>query len=466
MITSNVITEATRDDADLVRQSLAGDREAFGQIVARYQRLICSLAYSATGSLGQSEDLAQETFITAWKHLGHLRERDKLRAWLCGIARNRIGIFLRREGREPIREASPLEDVAENHSPEPLPVDHTISNEEAQILWRSLERIPEIYREPLVLFYREHQSIETVAANLDLTEDTVKQRLSRGRKMLQEQVLAFVEGALSRTNPGKTFTLGVLAALPLMTATAKAASLGTAIATGGATAKGAVTAGAVGGFLAVLGGAYVTFMALVDDSKSPRERQFVLNNFGKRMLMLPVWLAVLGLFGLKYFQTAWHAAWLIAAIGFAFAVNSAITLPRVTRRRQQIQVEDGTFDAADWTTPRAQTEARVDGQIAFLKTGKFLALAAGLFLFVALNEDWKGNFHHAVLMTAFMGLCVVRGFFRWRSQPKFLTLQNYSAIFPAMIAAMMLGFFDWHQYLAHLGNDVFPMERFSRLISS
>ena len=70
-----------------------------------------------------------------------------------------------------------------------------------------------------MLFYREHQSIETVAANLDLTEDTVKQRLSRGRKMLQEQVLAFVEGALSRTNPGKTFTLGVLAALPAAMAT-------------------------------------------------------------------------------------------------------------------------------------------------------------------------------------------------------------------------------------------------------
>jgi hypothetical protein len=43
-----------------------------------------------------------------------------------------------------------------------------------------------------------------------LTEDAVKQRLSRGRKMLHEQVLAFVEGALARTNPGKAFTLGVV----------------------------------------------------------------------------------------------------------------------------------------------------------------------------------------------------------------------------------------------------------------
>ena len=71
------MSEAGCNDADLVAATLTGDREAFGQIVARYQ----SLAYSATGSLGQSEDLAQEIFITAWKHLRVLREPDKLRAW-------------------------------------------------------------------------------------------------------------------------------------------------------------------------------------------------------------------------------------------------------------------------------------------------------------------------------------------------------------------------------------------------
>src|ERR1019366_8612407 len=106
---------------------------------------------------------------------------------------------------------------------EPSPPEQAISKEEEAILWRSLERIPEIYREPLVLFYREHQSIEAVAQNLELSEDTVKQRLSRGRKLLHEQVLAFIEGALERTKPGKSFTLGVIAALPLAVTTAKAA---------------------------------------------------------------------------------------------------------------------------------------------------------------------------------------------------------------------------------------------------
>jgi len=228
---------AAHNDAELVGVSLSGDREAFGRIVARYQSLVCSLAFSATGSLSLSEDLAQETFVTAWKQLPGLREPEKLRAWLCGIARNLIHNSLRKQGREPSHHAEPLDEISESRSPEPVPCEQAISNEEAAILWRAIERIPESYREPLVLFYREHQSIEAVAQNLELSEDAVKQRLSRGRKILHEEVLAFVEGALERTNPGKEFTLGVLAALPLLATTAKSATAGTAAVKGGATLK-------------------------------------------------------------------------------------------------------------------------------------------------------------------------------------------------------------------------------------
>jgi RNA polymerase sigma factor (sigma-70 family) len=275
MMTTSMITAAANNDAELVHETLSGNRDAFSQIVSRYQSLICSLTYSATGNLGQSEDLAQETFITAWKHLRQLRERDKLRAWLCGIARNRVNNFLRREGREPSHRAESLEEIAETHSPEPLPVEHTITNEEQAILWRSLERIPKIYREPLVLFYREHQSVESVAEKLELTEDAVKQRLSRGRKMLQEQVLAFVEGALARTNPGQTFTLNVLAALPAMTFSAKAATLGAAAAKGGAAAK---TVGVLGMFSAILSpllvifGNYASYRMSMDEARTDEER--------------------------------------------------------------------------------------------------------------------------------------------------------------------------------------------------
>ncbi len=236
-MTTRAVSAEVFNDAELVSESLSGNRDAFGQIVAQYQSLICSLAYSATGSLSLSEDLAQETFLTAWKQLAELREPHKLRAWLCGIARNLINYSLRRQGREPSHAAEPLETVAEPPALEPLPPDQAIGREEEAILWRSLERIPEIYREPLVLFYRKHQSIEAVAQGLELSEDAVKQRLSRGRKLLHEQVLAFVEGALERTNPDRAFTAGVLAALPALATAAKSATVGATAAKSGTAIK-------------------------------------------------------------------------------------------------------------------------------------------------------------------------------------------------------------------------------------
>jgi hypothetical protein len=142
-------------------------------------------------------------------------------------------------------------------------------------LWRSIERIPEIYREPLILFYREHQSIEAVAQSLELSEDALKQRLSRGRKLLHEQVLAFVEGALERTNPGKVFTLGVLAALPALTISAKAATIGATASKGSATAKAAGALGLFGAILSplvVIYGSYASYRMSMDGAHSDEER--------------------------------------------------------------------------------------------------------------------------------------------------------------------------------------------------
>ena len=100
-----------RSDADLVTESLTGSREAFRLIVERYQTLICSLAYSGTGNVTQSEDVAQETFISAWRDLRSLRQPDKLRPWLCSIVRNRIQRNRREEKRELACHSRPLEDA-------------------------------------------------------------------------------------------------------------------------------------------------------------------------------------------------------------------------------------------------------------------------------------------------------------------------------------------------------------------
>lgn len=86
-------------DAVLVSQSRSGDRHAFAEIVQRYQTLICSIAYAATGSLNTSEDLAQEAFVSAWRAIHALQDPNKLRPWLCGIVRNLANNRSRKQSR-------------------------------------------------------------------------------------------------------------------------------------------------------------------------------------------------------------------------------------------------------------------------------------------------------------------------------------------------------------------------------
>lgn len=411
MIIANNMSAAIQSDAELVGETLSGNRNAFTQIVSRYQSLICSLAYSATGCLGQSEDLAQETFITAWKQLSRLREREKLRAWLCGIARNRINNFLRREGREPVRDAEPLDAVSESRSPEPLPVDYTISKEEAEILWRALERIPAIYREPLILFYREQQSIETVAAHLELSEDAVKQRLSRGRKLLQEQVLAFVEGALARTAPGQAFSSAVLAALPL--AAGSAATAGVGVGTKGAAA-------AKSGFLAVWLAPLAPFLGiaagvgahwLVTRDSTPDRAWRAKSMAG----VIVFWVVYLGLaiLGENLIQTLGHRFDWNAPHRFVIEVSFwwlflAATLAILMTVIQRMQTRYKMRVAAGEIVP-----SRVP-----MKSGTLAAVVAGGFLIHSWFIRFEWHDRTGVLITAAaMVLMALPAFFQCRGKP-------------------------------------------------
>ena len=278
-------------DADLVALSLRGSRDAFTRVVARYQSLICSIGYSATGNLSRSEDLAQETFLSAWRQLGDLREPSRLRAWLCGIARNLANNASRRDAHEPTHAAEPIEATVDAPAGNPLPHEQAISDEEQAILWRSIAHIPDTYREPLVLYYREQQSIEAVCAALDLSEDAVKQRLSRGRKLLQEQIAGFVEGALARSAPSTAFTLAVVAALPGMSTSASAAVVSATAAKGTLLAKWAGFAAlfnALSGLLFGFAGSYLGYRMGLEATRTPRERE----QLNRQMRRIAVGLAV------------------------------------------------------------------------------------------------------------------------------------------------------------------------------
>src|SRR5262245_6900004 len=95
-------------DSDLVLAARLGDREAFAELVRRYQGLVRSLGYALTGSLNQSDEIGQETFLVAWRRLSALRKPDRFRAWVCGLARI-VVLERRRKDRKQIPPgASPI----------------------------------------------------------------------------------------------------------------------------------------------------------------------------------------------------------------------------------------------------------------------------------------------------------------------------------------------------------------------
>ncbi len=412
----NTMSATNSRDADLVGESLAGNRDAFGQIVSRYQSLICALAYSATGSLSQSQDLAQETFLAAWRQLAGLHEPEKLRGWLCRIARNLACDALRAQGREPSHGGELFEEISEIQSAALQPVEETISNEEAAILWRAIERIPETYRESLVLFYRENQSIETVAASLDLSEDAVKQRLSRGRKLLREEVLAFVAGVLRKTSPGKTFAVGVLAALSWTGTNARAAVVGATTARIGATAKtGAAFTPAIG-LLPIAASVHLTMKASVEDAKSPRERQFTVYSFW-------VFLVTAALLILLVNEMAGHFS---VNNRLAFGVILPCSLVVLTslfglifkQWRRQIRKEEGTHrEMTDDLRREILADQRRNGskRQVFL----YLGLACnmlGLLLIEARQIQGKpAHYYFAIFLAAFVVFLCAQA---WRSRPR------------------------------------------------
>ena len=296
-----------RTDAELVGETLSGNRDAFAEIVIRYQTLVCSLAYSATGDLNRSEDLAQETFVAVWQELAKLREPEKLRAWVCGIARHRIQDSLRSHHREPTFKAETLDRAGEAPALDAQPSDQAVRKDEVTIMWRALEQIPEIYREPLILFHRENQSVQKVATALDLTEDTVKQRLVRGRKLLQTEVEKVVEGALRRTAPGSVFTSSVLAAVPIGGTAVTKVVIGTA----GAAAKAGFIAKILSSPIPFIGSLLIErkrMLAQEEASTSLEERDLLVSHRRMVLRFLVAACVMLTLWA-RWFKQLDHSVW-------------------------------------------------------------------------------------------------------------------------------------------------------------
>ncbi|MGJ8725986.1 MAG: RNA polymerase sigma factor [Roseibacillus sp.] len=225
----------------LVQKARGGDERAFVELVGVYQNLVTSVTLSVLGERTLSEDAAQEAFVRAWKSLGQLREEKKFRPWLMAIAR-RSALRMLSE-----RKGTKVNLVGEEESG-PRPDELAARSDDLELVMSSLAGLPEKYRLPMILFYREGESVAVVAAKLDLRPDAVKQRLKRGRDLLREKVESRMARALRMSAPGTVFTVGVA------TMVSQVGGAGTAVAAGAA-GKVFVTSGSAAGTSSVASGA-------------------------------------------------------------------------------------------------------------------------------------------------------------------------------------------------------------------
>ena len=241
-----------RQESELVLAAQIGSPDAFGRLVKKYQNMVTSLAFSKTGDLQRSEEFAQQAFMLAWENLTDLREPERFGGWLRSIATNLTLNSNRKSGRLA-RVAQEIEIDSEPASNE-VPGDAISSKEQKELLWLTLKKIPEEYREPLVLFYREEKSVAQVAELMGLSIDSVKQRLSRGRAMLKCEVEQFVEDLLGSSKPGASFTSAVLLSLPASSAGVSKTVIQSGILLGSKTMMGNFALLAAGPIVGALGG--------------------------------------------------------------------------------------------------------------------------------------------------------------------------------------------------------------------
>src|SRR5687768_11662677 len=144
--------------------------------------VVYACAYGATGDRALSEEIAQDTFLCAWNKMPGLDAPPQLPGWLCGIARGLARNARRRRGRERGLGEGEIERVAAGGG---SALEELLEREREALVRRALERVPERYREPLVMYYQGDESVEAVAAALGLSAEAVRQRLSRGRAKLR-----------------------------------------------------------------------------------------------------------------------------------------------------------------------------------------------------------------------------------------------------------------------------------------
>lgn len=177
--------------ANMVAQVKKGDQEAFEGIVDLFKDKIYRHCYRMVGNGHEAEDLAQETFLRAYRNISKYNNEFKFSTWIFRIATNLCIDRLRKKKPDYYLDAEvPGTDGATMYSQlsseEPLPEQVVTENERWNELQEEIMKLPEKYRTAIVLKYVEDLSLEEISHIMDIPVPTVKTRIHRGREALKK----------------------------------------------------------------------------------------------------------------------------------------------------------------------------------------------------------------------------------------------------------------------------------------
>ena len=182
---------------ELIRRILSGDDEAFSLLMRKHQEGVHALIWRKIGDFYIAEELTQDTFIQAYKKLGTLKDPRRFKGWLYVIANRRCLNWIKRnKAKMNALDMQSLENTPSEEIEEASYVHHTSHQRETEITeYRRrlaktlLQELPESERTIVTLYYLGKMTTKEIGKFLGVSVNTVKSRLRRARKRLQEEAL-------------------------------------------------------------------------------------------------------------------------------------------------------------------------------------------------------------------------------------------------------------------------------------
>ena len=188
-------------DEELVARSRGGDLDSFNQLVLRWERPIYALAYRVIGREEDARDVAQETFLRAFRALGGFKGEAKFSSWLYRITLNLCRDWIRRERRTPLAqppEGVDLVELAGEATPSESLEDLVSRKELGRAVAKAMGNLPDEQRTAIILKEYHGLTFQEIAELLDCPLSTVKTRLYQGLGVLRKQLAhAGVESVFS-----------------------------------------------------------------------------------------------------------------------------------------------------------------------------------------------------------------------------------------------------------------------------